>query len=629
MCGIAGILNTGDEQLLHTMKGAIAHRGPDDEGVKWFAPQRSGLANQRLAILDLSAAGHQPMTDDTGNYWITYNGELYNFMEIRRALEQKGVWFKSNSDTEVVLKAYIVWGEGCLQRFNGMFAFAIYDVQKKSLFAARDRLGVKPFYYTRKGAAFAFASEVKAILPSRLYDWGPDYFSLHTPTRYQISPHTGFEHIMKLPPGHCLEFDGQELTIRSYWSIHPEEDRSTSEEVAAERLDWLLNDAVRLQMTADVPVGIFLSGGLDSSIIAALMRNATNQRIHSFTIKFSGRDQKFERMVDDSVYAREVALRFGFLYSEIEIAPDVDELLPKMVWHLDEPLADPAAINTYLISQAARDINIVVLLNGMGGDEIFGGYRKHLACLKADVYQTVAPEIVRRSIERISEAVPVATSRKGLKLFRWGKRFLSFASLPPLERFLVSDLSLSERQYDSIFVNGARYRDTHFYKCQKGFLNGNDLSYLTRMCLSDTLVFLPEHNLTYTDKASMAASVETRPPLTDHRIVEFMFSLPPEFRIHGNTQKYLLKKVSERYLPKHIVHRPKGTFGSPLRSWIRGPLAETVNDLLSEESIRKRGLYDPAHIRRLIDNDRKGLEDNAHVIWTFLTTEVWFRTFFK
>ena len=628
MCGIAGIINGGNEQLLARMNDIMAHRGPDDAGLKWFADSSSGMAQRRLSIIDLSPGGHQPMCNDAGDLWIVFNGEIYNYKELGEEVRAKGVRLRSTSDTEILLYAYQIWGEDCLQKLNGMFAFAIYDSRKRTFFAARDRLGIKPFYYHFRNGCLVFGSEIKALLSSTLVPKQPDLQALHTPARFQISPWTGFQDILKLPPGHCMTLEDGKLSVREYWSLKPTE-QSASEETLIEKLDELLCDAVRLQMRADVPVGVFLSGGLDSSIVSALMRVNTEQTVHSFTIKFSAEDQKFEQMTPDEVYARQVAKQFNFTYHELEIKPQVEELLPKMVWHMDEPLSDPAAINTYLISKAARDLNIVVLLNGMGGDEVFGGYRKHLACLTAESYQALVPGAVRRVVQYAADRIPVATASRGLKQVRWGKRFLSFAGAPRSDRYLMSDLSVAPKQFSQMFASHMSYYDTHFFKAQAPRFNGNGLSYLTQMCWNDTLVFLPEHNLTYSDKASMAASIESRPPLTDHRIVEFMFSVAPRERIHRMTQKYLLKKVSEKYLPRNIVYRPKAPFGSPLRSWVRGPLAPMIADLLSEQSLRSRGLYDPAYVAGLIARDKSGLEDNSHQIWTLLTNEIWFRTFFQ
>jgi asparagine synthase (glutamine-hydrolysing) len=568
------------------------------------------------------------MTNEAGSSWIVFNGEIYNYKAIREELEAEGYRFRSKSDTEVLLLAYQHWGDKCLDKLNGMFSFAIYDIVNRRLFAARDRLGIKPLYYHFEKGRLIFASEIKAILASGIVETRADLRAMHTPARFLISPQTGFENIWKLPPAHVMTLEDGNLTIQRYWRIEATE-HGMNESEATDRLDELLRDAVRMQMIADVPVGVFLSGGVDSSIVSALMRANTQQDIHSFTIRFSDEDKRFEQMAPDEVYARQVAAQFGFKYHELEIRPEVDDLLPKIVWQMDEPLSDPAAINTYLISKAARDLGIVVLLNGMGGDEIFGGYRKQLACLIAETYQSITPEIFQRVVERTAALLPVANGHRGFRQTRWTKRFLSFASLPRADRFLMSDLSVPPDQFAHLYTDRASYYDTHFYKEQAPRFKKNGLSYLTQMCLNDTNVFLPEHNLTYSDKACMAASVESRPPLIDHRVVEYMFSLSPEARIKGMTQKYLLKKVAEKYLPRKVIYRPKAPFASPLRSWIRGPLSTMVNDLLSEHSLKARGLYDPAFVSRLIARDRQGLEDNSYLIWTFLTHEVWFRTYFQ
>jgi asparagine synthase (glutamine-hydrolysing) len=627
MCAIAGLIRCGDSALLQQMCDMMAHRGPDSQGRQWWPQHGSGFGHRRLAILDLSPTGHQPMSTPDGRYWITFNGEVYNFQDLRRELEAKGIRFKSTGDTEVILRAYEIWGAACLNKFNGMFAFAIFDTLTGKLFAARDQIGIKPFYYWHNGERFVFASEIKGILQCPFVERRPDYEALLTPARFQISPGTGFAGVAKLPPAHYLTFESSQLTVTRYWQLEPREDTAPADALLEEELDALLKDAVRLQMIADRPVGAFLSGGLDSSIISALMRKNNAGDIHAFTISFSAADQKYESMPDDCFYARQVAQKLGFKFHEFELKPAVADLLPKMVWHLDEPLSDPATINTYMISEAARDLGIVVLLNGVGGDEIFGGYRKHLACLKADTYQHIMPGLLRRGIERVADRLPVATGKKGLRYLRWFKRFASIASLPEAERYLASDLSLSAGQFEHLFPN-RKYHDTWFWRAQQADLSRRDLSYLTRMCLNDTHVFLPEHNLTYSDKAAMAASIETRPPLTDYRIVEKMFTLPPAQRIRGNTQKWLLKKVSERYLPREIVHRPKAPFNAPLRAWMRGPLAPMVDDLLSESSLKARGFYDPSAARALIESDRRGVEDHGMVIWTMLAIEIWFRTFF-
>ena len=628
MCGIAGIIGVGNEEILTRMTLILTHRGPDDGGTKWFSDHCSGLGHRRLSIIDLSQAGHQPMTDDEENLWITFNGEIYNYKEIRAELTIKGYPFLTHSDTEVLLAAFKYWGPDCLQRLNGIFAFAIYNRKTGELFAARDRLGVKPFYYSSIKEGFLFASEIKSILTSQLVPAEPDWPSIYTPTRYQLAPYTGFKDIFTLAPGHYLTYKSGRLLLTRYWNLEPSE-LITNEKEAVEKFEHLLLQAISLQMVADVEVGSFLSGGVDSSLISALMKRQTQKKIKTFTIKFREIDQKFEKMPDDSYFAHLVAQQFDFDHHEIVIEPDIVQLLPHLVYHLDEPLADPAAINTYLICRAARDNGIVVLLNGMGADEVWGGYRKHLACLRADVYQSFFPERFRSFLEKQVSRLPVASASQGLRSLRWLKRFMSFASLPQFERYLASDLSMSAKEFQKFFKNGPDYKDTRFYRSQASLFDRSDIEYLTQMCLSDTLFYLAQHNLLYCDKSAMAAGVESRPPFTDHHLIEYAFTVSPRLRINKGIQKYLLRQVAAKYIPKKIVFRPKAPFGSPLRSWIKGPLREMVDDYLSPERISKRGLYQPKTVLDKIRLDREGVEDNAHLIWQLLTMEIWFDTFFS
>lgn len=627
MCSILAISHCGSAPDLHRMSAVMAHRGPDDRGEEWFPHHETGLGHNRLSILDLSPLGHQPMKAEDGRHWIVFNGEIYNYRELRSTLEGLGHRFRGSSDTEVLLAAWLQWGESCLTKLNGMFAWVIYDSLSGDLIAARDHIGIKPLYYSSPGEGIAIASEIKALLQSPHIRAEMDLEALRTPARFQVAPDTGFKGICKLPPGHLLRYrHGHPVQVKPYWQINATESRDINETQAVDEMHSLLDDAVREQMVADVPLGAFLSGGLDSSLICALMRKHNSGPMKAFTIRFSQADQKFEKAGNDAHYARIVAKKLGFDLHEMEIAPEVASLLPRMVWHLDEPLSDPAAINTYLISQAARDAGILVLMNGVGGDEVFGGYRKHLACLQAENWQRYMPSLIRKGVARLSDLLPVASGSSGFVYARWMKRFMSYAELPAAERYLASDLSLNPAHYNRLYT-GHAYRDSRFWQLQQGTLAQTDVSYLTRMCLNDTRVFLPDHNLTYSDKASMAASIETRPPLVDHRIVERMFQMPPHLRISGGMQKVLLKRVGERLLPQEVVHRPKASFNSPLRSWIRGPLKGIVEELLSDKSIHSRGLHSPIEVRRMIDSDRAGREDWSMVIWTLLTQEIWCRTF--
>ncbi len=627
MCGITGLIHCGSKDILSRMTSLVSYRGPDDGGTVWFDEHGSGLGHRRLSIIDLSALGHQPYTNPQENVWLVFNGEIFNFAKIKSELVQKGYSFRSHSDTEVILYSYLEWGERCVEKFNGMFALAIFDKRDNSVFIARDHLGIKPLYYAEFKGGLIFASEIKSILEFPNFPAEADRTSLLNPTRYYISPLTGFKNISKLKPGHYMKFAHGRLSHHTYWDVSPAE-RERPVKEALEELDFLLNDSLDLQMVADVPVGVLLSGGLDSSLIAALMRKRSNSTISAFTIGFSGEDQKFERMTDDRSYARKVARSLDLDHHEIELSPDVISLLPKMIWHMDEPISDPASINTYLISKFARENNIIVLLSGMGGDEIFGGYRKHLACLIANYYRFFVPSFMSRALGGAVSRLPVASSTSGFKYIRWLKRFMKFASLNEFERFLAADLTLDATEFGELFANhGVAYNDAYFVKAERPYFEDKELSYVTKMCYSDTKVFLPEHNLTYSDKSSMAASIEMRPPLIDRRIVEFMFSLPPEYRIRNFTQKWLLKKAAERYLSKEIIYRPKAPFSAPLRSWVKNDLSEMIEDVLNEKAVRERGLFSYPFVRKAIDENKNGIEDHSLLIWTLLTVELWHKIF--
>ncbi|MGE0635301.1 MAG: asparagine synthase (glutamine-hydrolyzing) [Bacteroidia bacterium] len=631
MCGIAGFINCGNREELINAINAIKHRGPDSSAIQWFEDKKSGLGHVRLSILDLSERGNQPMFDKNTGNWIVLNGEIYNYKEIRNSLKQSGYVFTSDTDTEVVLYAYHKWGEGCLNLFNGMFAFSIYNEISGDLFIARDRLGIKPVYYLHQSNSLSFSSEIKAIIQLKEYNKEPDIFSLQTPVHYQIAPYTGFKNIYKLPAGHYLKFNTTtKLEILEYWNIEIEEnDNSEKEEI--EKLDYLLNDAVKLNLISDVPVGVMLSGGLDSSILAALMQGQMNTNaLNSFTIKFEKKDLQLQGNVDDSHYANVMASKFGFKHHEIILKPNIAELLPKMVYHLDEPIADPSAISTYLISKAAKENGISVLLTGMGADEVFGGYRTYLACLKADFYQKVFPKPIRTSLEALISKIPESNSKKNFKYIRWLKRFIEVGSLNQFERHMsIMNSGLRSNNFNEYYLHAKPIEQSHFYQIRNNIFTNAKGSYLTKMCYTDTKTYMTDHNLTYSDKAMMAAGVEGRPTLIDHRIVELMFKVKPEMRIKNNVQKYLLKKVAEKYIPHDIIYRPKAPFSAPMRGWLKNDLREMVYDILSVETIKKRGLYNSDYVQKLISNNEKGIEDNSQLIWRLMVNEIWFRTFFN
>jgi asparagine synthase (glutamine-hydrolysing) len=630
MCGIVGFINCGSKHELIEGVKALKHRGPDSDDAQWFDANKSGLGHARLSIIDLSPSGSQPMIDKNSGNWIVFNGEIYNYKDIRAELEKSGYQFSSGSDTEVVLYAFHKWKEECLNKFNGMFTFCIYNPEKKETFIARDRLGIKPLYYLHQNNALAFSSEIKAILKLKEYVREPDIAAMQTPVHFQITPYTGFKNIYKLPAGHFIKMDTENnITIKKYWDIIISEELS-DEKAAAEELDYLINDAVKLNLISDIPVGVMLSGGLDSSILAALMQKQMDQPLNSFTIKFEKKDLKLQGNVDDSYYAKLMADKFGFKHHELLIKPNITELLPKMVYHLDEPIADPSAINTFLIAKAAKEKGISVLLTGMGADEVFGGYRAHLACLKAETYQKFVPKFARDLTQGLVSKLPETNSKRNYKYIRWIKRFLEVASLGQFERHLsIMNTGLREDTFNKYFVNAMSFKESYYYQLQKKKFDEAKGSYLTKMCLCDSKIYMPDHNLTYSDKSMMAAGVEGRPTLIDHRIVELMFKVKPELRIKGNTQKYLLKKVSEKYIPHEIIYRPKAPFSAPMRGWLKNELKEMVNDVLAYDTVKARGVYDADYVQKLIKNNQSGLEDNSQLIWRLMVNEIWFKTFFN
>jgi asparagine synthase (glutamine-hydrolysing) len=632
MCGIAGIISGGSPDALKHMADIQSHRGPDDWGMQWFSEPQAGLAHRRLSIVDLTAAGHQPMPNKRGNRWITFNGEIYNFIDLRRDLQSKGHRFTSNSDTEVILAAYDEWGTNCVKRFNGMFAFAIYDTDTRELFIARDHLGIKPFYYAQRGETFVFASEAKAIFKIQGFEPEPEPDAILSSLLllWVPEPKTGFKDVFKLPAGHYGMFKNGQLTLTEYWDV-PIADTTSPKKKEGDYIDelrHLLEQAVRRQLMSDVPVGAFLSGGLDSSVIVALARKiAPAAKFSTYTICFSEADKKMEAMPDDAYYARRVAELYGTSHHEVFIESDINDLLEKMLWHLDDPIADGAAINTYLISKNAKENDTTVLLNGMGGDEVFGGYRKQLAAILIQRYQQIPKALRRGIIEPLTNALPVAIGGKGIRTVRWAKRFLRSASLSPMESFIYGFMYYTPdelRQIATPALLGRDFQDLYPVRRYYETLARVKHRPLTeQMTYLDTKLFLAGLNLCYSDKATMAASVEGRPPLIDKDIVEFAAHLPSAYKIRGREQKYLLKKAAEAYLPKEIIYRPKAPFGTPLRAWMKGNLGTRVRETFADKSQPHNSFFQSAHVLSMLDAHRKGSADYAHALWGVYATAKW------
>lgn len=627
MCGIAGCYQQHDGRALaETMSDRIAHRGPDATGVHQVEDGRISayLAHRRLSIIDLSGAADQPFSQQ--GLTISYNGELYNYKELRAELAASGTTFRTSSDTEVVLEAWRRWGPAALPRFRGMFAFAMLDEATGSLFLARDPMGIKPLYLLRRQGGVIFASELKALVAAVGPELRTDPGALIASMLYYWLPEQrcAIEGVEKLPPGSWAEFrpDGTSRQ-ETYWRVA---------DVAAEAaagppadLRQVIEESVAAHLVADVPVSTFLSGGLDSSLVTVLAKRS-DPGIDAYTITFRAEDQRLEAMPDDAIYARKVAARYGVDLHEIEIAPDVVELLPRIVDILDEPIGDPAAINTLLMCDAARDAGVKVLLSGMGADELFGGYRKHLACVMGARYQQLPGAVRNGMVGPAVRRLPVTANGRGLRYARWAKRFLTFADLPEEAAF-----RRSYTMYDAGELTGLLNPDLEPY-VGKLLAEHSDLyhdttldDHVNRMCLADTRMFLPGLNLAYTDRASMAASTEVRTPFVDPEVVRAAFSIPGQDKIHGRQGKLALKRAAEAWLPKEIIYRPKASFSAPLRAWIGNDLRELVDDVLLNGELVGSGFLQQQAVARLVADERAGREDYSKQIWQLLTLETWCR----
>jgi asparagine synthase (glutamine-hydrolysing) len=630
MCGICGVVGRPDEQLIKRMLGRIAHRGPDDEGLlirETSSGESVGLGHRRLSIIDLSPAGREPMSDRSGQVWLTYNGEIYNFKELRRELEARGHRFRSDTDAEVIIYAYIEWGRACLERLNGMFAFAIWDARDETLLLARDRLGIKPLYYAETSAGFAFASEIKALLEIPGFRAEVDRAALDQFMTFLWvpDPKTAFRGVYKLPPAHSLVYRDGRAEISEYWDVRFQEDERISEPEWVEALREQVDRSVRSQMIADVPLGAFLSGGLDSSSVVALMTGLAEQQVTTYTFGFRKEDLRYDILEDDVKYARVVGREFKTDYQEHLLEPHVLELLPHLVYHMDEPVADPAIITSYLICRTARE-RLTVLISGMGGDELFAGYPRHAAVKLADAYNLI-PSFISRPIV---EVMPGAKPGPLTAVFRNTKKLARSAALPERERYLGFGTYFTQAEkgelYSADLLNETRRLDP-YVEHNKYFDRVREQDFVNQMLYVDLKTFLPCLNLTYTDKTSMASSMEVRVPLLDHELVEMAARIPARLKLKGLTRKHILKRAAAAWLPREIIHRKKAGFSAPLRAWLARDLKETVEELLSESNIRSRGYFNYPAVRRLIDNNLSGREDNNLKIFQLLTLELWHRSF--
>jgi asparagine synthase (glutamine-hydrolysing) len=653
MCGIVGFQGDFALELLHSMSASVAHRGPDGSGavlIRGDQQPDTGLGHRRLAIIDLSADGLQPMTvapDAAGGMQagltLVFNGEIYNYRELRRELVEGGHQFRTATDSEVLLHLYERDGLDMLSRLNGIFAFAIHDarasgrpegVARGSLFLARDQLGVKPLYYAQAGAGFLFSSEMKSLLCCPQLRRDIDSTALHYMLAYlwTPAPRTMLQAVRKLEPGAALLVsNGRVQRQWSYYTVPYDGTRSRlGEQELAGLLAGYVQQAVTRQLVADVPVGAFLSGGLDSSAVVAMMRRALpDSAITCFTAAFSAKDGSDDMGVD-LPYARRAAAHLGVDLQEVHIDAGAIRRLDEMIELLDEPQADPAPINALMIAERARALGIPVLLSGVGGDDLFGGYRRHWA-LSFERRWSWLPQGVRAGVQAVASRAASGSVGQSTVLLRRAAKMFAYAGEDRDRRlaayFWWSTEQVRRALYSPEFAQQVEHADTAAPMLDSLRLIPAEQDPLQRMLFLDTRHFLPDHNLNYTDRAGMAVGVEIRVPLLDLDLVKFAAQVPSSFKQRGRVGKPLLKKSMEPFLPRDLIYRRKVGFGAPLRHWLRHELRGTVDETLSPMALRRRGFFDPAAVGRLVAADRAGSLDGSYTIFALMCFELWCRRF--
>jgi len=628
MCGIAGIvaaerLPPDDRDRVTRMRDVIAHRGPDDAG--GFADEQAALGHRRLSIVDL-AAGHQPLANEDESAWIVFNGEIYNHLSLREVLESAGHRYKTRSDTETIVHAYEEWGDESVQRLRGMFAFAIWDSRRRRLLLARDRLGIKPLYWAKVGNRVLFGSEIKAILESGLVHAEANEPALPEllGTRYLSGTETLFKGINRLEPGHTLVFEKGAVSIRQYWDIpagQPSEELARlSDEQVVRRFRELLEESVRIRLMADVPLGMFLSGGLDSSAIAALMAGMIDRPLQTFSVAFK------QRAFSELDYARQVAQAIKADAHEIVIDDqDFFGALPRLIWHEDEPIAHPSSIPLYFVSALARE-HVKVVLTGEGSDELLAGYGKYpraLANWRAGAAYALVPAPVRRWVA--NQVVPSVPGGVG----RYAAR--SFLGMPrtPEAMFFDNFAAIGLRRQGTLLspAFGRLATPERAYGPSRRYFDAPDgrSTILDRVLYADMKTYLVEL-LMKQDQMSMAASIESRVPFLDHRLVEFASGLPTRMKLRGLKTKWILREAVRSILPPEILTRKKMGFPVPFGIWMRGPWQDVARDVLLDPRSRQRGIIDPGAVEQLIAAHAAGAADGADAIWGLLNLELWYRT---
>lgn len=628
MCGIVGYskIENVNNKFLDYGINLLKHRGPDDNGSFCNSDKSVGLAHVRLSILDLSDSGHQPMLDSTNRYVLSYNGEIYNFKELRSELASKFI-FKSNSDSEVVLYAYIYYGIDFLKKLNGIFSLAIYDKDTDEIVVARDRFGTKPLYYTQTNSGFYFASELKVLMTLDDICLDIDYAGIENYMTYlwSPSPYTPLKSVKKLEAANYIVVKkGKIIEQKSFFEASYNESQDENLESLIKKTDSKLKEAITKQTISDVPVGAFLSGGLDSSSIVSYVKNYTDVNLPTFTI----RGKNDLGVADDFFYAKKVAKYLGVDVHPIDISHELFFDIEKMIYYLDEPQADLAPLLVSYISKIAKEeYGIKVLLSGAGGDDIFSGYRRHYA-LEIDKYTDFIPKNIRKSLQTVIKKLPSNSS-----FLRRLKKYTRDFDLDGDDKIISYFSWIDSENRRKIFTQDVRthlenmnYNSFHPLSKELNSLDENTSS-LNKMLNLDRKFFLTDHNLNYTDKMGMKEGVEIRVPLLDNELVNFASTIPVKYKQNGKEGKYIFKKTMEKYLPHDVIYRPKTGFGTPLKSWIHNELEDYISSVLSEEAMLKRGLFDYNNFKRLMLEDKLGYNDYSYIILSVLSIELWFKIF--
>ena len=623
MCGIAGFVESptcpapfgGDAAttLVHRMCDVIRHRGPDDEGV--WVDEGVALGMRRLSIIDLST-GHQPIHNEDRSVWIVFNGEIYNYRELRRELEAAGHRFYTSTDTEVIVHAYEQWGKQAITRLRGMFGLAIWNTRTRALLVARDRIGIKPMHYATVDGRFYFGSELKSLLeaPDLPRDLDPDALDHYLSFLYTPRDRSIFKQVQKLPPGHLLTWNDGRLQVEQYWEIPADETFTGSEADAVDQLRAVLTDAVRSHLISDVPLGAFLSGGIDSSLVVGLMSQVSGARVKTFSIGFD------EPEFDELDAARRVAQHFGTEHHEFVVKPDGVGILDRMVSHFDEPFADPSAIPTWYVSEMARR-HVTVVLSGDGGDELFGGYDRYVPHPRVAAFDRYCPRTLRRVA-----AVAAARLPYGVR----GKNFLRHVGRDDTGRYLDAIRFFGADEKLGLLTPDLLQRIEEpdpEARLARHFARFARLPWPSQMMRFDAETYLPEDVLTKVDRMSMAHSIESRVPLLDNEVIAFASALPDAMKIKGGRRKHVLKEVAATLLPREIIERKKQGFGVPLVTWFRGNLRELFADTLLAPAALQRGYFQPAFVSRLVSEHLAGTRDHSWRLWQLVVFERWHREY--